>query len=89
MFRIIADVDFFETKLNRLYAEATGSDADSFDIYKLGKKIGLDDTEIESIRWHLQRGGLLKRESGSDLFRFSDYARMIWSGQIREAYAPI
>lgn len=89
MFRTIVDVESFERKSSRLYDEAMSGDSDSFDIYELGRKIGLDEIEIESISWHLQRGGLIRRERDSDLFRFSDYARMIESGEIREAYAPI
>ncbi|MEQ9619805.1 MAG: hypothetical protein RIG61_11630 [Deltaproteobacteria bacterium] len=89
MLRIIQDVEFFETKVSRLFGEATEGDSDLFDIYELGRKIGLDDFEIESMSWHLQRGGLIEREKDSGLIKFSEYGRMMESGQIKAAYAPI
>lgn len=89
MFRAIQDVEFFERKFSKLYEEATVGDSDAFDIYELGRKIGFDDSEIESIHWHLQRGGFIERERSSGLIRFSKYAHMIENGQIREAYAPL
>ena len=56
MFKTINEVEYFEQKLNRMFKAVHLTDTDLFDIYELGRKIGLSDAEIESMYWHLRMG---------------------------------
>ncbi len=89
MFRSIPDVEFFQHKLDRMFEEVLSRDSNTFDIFELGKKIGLEETEIESMYWHLKRGDMIEKDDDSARLRFSCYGMMLQTGQIQEAYAPI
>lgn len=89
MFKLVQDIECFQHKMEIMFDEALSTDSHAFDIYDLGKKIGLTGPEIESMYVHLKRGDLIERADDSGLLRFSRYAEMLRSGQIREAYAPI
>lgn len=88
MLRTIHEVESFEHKLAKMFEEVTSTESDLFDMHVMGKKIGLSDSDIESMYWHLKRGDILEKDNGSGLVRFSGYGIMLQTGAIMEACVP-
>lgn len=88
MHRSLPEIESFDQKVSQLFKEAKHSRSGLFDIEKLGKNIGLDSAEIESISYHLKRSNMLETANGS-LVRISKYGHLMYSGQINYGYAPI
>ncbi len=88
MNRTIQDIEHFDTKVNSIFKEAEKNRSGLFDLDNLGKKIGLNNKEIEAINYHLKRNDMIEKVNGS-LFRISKYGRMIQHGQITQGYVPI
>lgn len=88
MLRNITDVDSYDFVVTKLFQEVEESRTDSFDIYSMGEKIGLNDDEIDSIYFHLRRSDMIEQADGS-LVRISRYGRMMHKGEISHGYLPI
>ena len=88
MTRQIQDIEHYDSKVNNLFAEAEKSASGLFDMVSLGKRIGLNDKEIEAMNYYLKRNDMIEKVDGS-LFRISRYGRMLQSGQITHGYVPI
>lgn len=84
----LTDVESFDVKVNQLFKEAEVSRSGLFDINKIGKKLGLNEEEIESIKFHLKRSNMVETAQGP-LLRVSKYGHMLHHGQINHGYAPI
>jgi len=88
MLRHITDIDSYDFVVTRLFHEVEESTADSFDIYSMGEKIGLNEDEIDSVYFHLKRSDMIEQADGS-LVRISRYGHMMHKGEISHGYIPI
>ncbi len=88
MLREIPDVESFDHVVTKLFQEVEESTADTFDIYSMGEKFGLNEGEIEAMYFHLKRGEMIEQADGS-LVRFSKYGHMMQNGEINHGYVPI
>ena len=87
MIRQISDVECFDHVVTKIFQEVEESGSDSFDIYNIGEKIGLNEDEIEAMYFHLRRGEMIEQAGGS-LVRISTYGHMIQNGEINHGYVP-
>ena len=88
MNRSIKDIEHFDDTVNSLFKEAEKNRGGIFDLDSVGKRIGLDNYEIEALNYHLKRSDMIDKADGP-LFRISKYGRMVLSGQITHGYVPI
>lgn len=88
MLREITDVECFDFVVTRLFQEVEESSTDSFDIYSMGEKYGLNQDEIEAMYFHLRRSDMIEQADGS-LVRFSRYGHMMQNGEISHGYVPL
>ena len=88
MLRQIPDVESFDFVVTRLFEEVEESKSDTFDIYSVGEKLGLNEDEIEAMYFHLRRSDMIEKAEGS-LVKFSRYGEMMGKGEINHGYVPI
>lgn len=88
MIKSLPDIEPFEKNLARMYERIHGRESGLFDIYSVGRDLGLSGDEIEALYYHLKRGDMVECGENS-LLRISDYGHMMMNGDITNAYAPM
>ncbi len=88
MQKSLPDIESFDKKVTQLFKEAQHSRSGLFNINRAGKKIGLQDEEIEALHYHLKRSNMVEDVNGP-ILKFSKYGKMLHNGDINYGYVPI
>lgn len=88
MIRTLPDIESYDLVVTRLFNEVKQSNNDTFDIYNIGEKIGLEKIEIDAMYYHLRRSDMIENANDS-MQRFSKYGYMLQNGEINHGYVPM
>lgn len=87
------EIEGIQTKssnyLSILYGLSEGDQSKAFDIYKIGKILGYETSEVDYIVETLSRSELISREKAAGNISITPYGIMVINGDIRVGYAPI
>lgn len=87
------EIDAIQSKgdrfLSRLYRLGKADHNQPFNMYEIGKAIGLGEFETEEIVNNLARAELIKRDKASEGVVITPYGIMIKDGDIIVGYAPV
>ena len=84
MIKTLPDIESYDLVVTRLFNDVE----QSFDIYRIGEKIGLEKIEIDAMYYHLKRSDMIENANDS-MQRFSKYGYMLQNGEINHGYVPM
>lgn len=93
MYKNYSDIENFENKSRMLVsrlmdAKESGSNK-PVNIKEICNSIGIIDSEIEDMIYHLERGQVIETAGDKNLGNLTLYGELLYHGKIKTGYAPL